>query len=993
MESNEIGDFLLQLAVSSTENIENVHKLVSDLYNKYPSLKSLSRDNLELILTSSINTDALLTFGGDDRVVLNLIGNDYPMNKYYCSTKVIPGLIQRSSCTCSSITSEQHQFADEYRKALLNKLLDNQKNCIDVISKEVVSIIDSLVNSFNINSDKSDVVLLASGTDAEYIPLLCVKHHISEKKGKIINIIVASEEVGSGTVMASSGNFFNKLDVNYSQCLSCFSDLDIDVVNYHVRNNDGIVDNNKNIIIERIIVLLEENPSNIVIAHAVMSSKTGLYSEPSVEELHKIQEKYSTDRMLIVVDACQLRTDLRLISYYANTLGCIVFITGSKFFACPPFEAAIIYPKQYTSGIESQRDIKYFSRYRSNCDWNSIGLLLRWKLASNAIANYAETTNSQSDKVLAVIQEWTQHIYALIKRLGYNTMDIVQADIPKNKAIADVNTIISVCIYVDECTTSKSSKHEKSSKRRLTFEELKLFYKLMSESLVVCGDLTYPPVLLGQPVLLSSNLSIIRIALSADMLMAMVNSCNVDDVIKNDEIIINKILYLASNWNSIVHREIFMNYSKKKTCVTYHDVACALSNMIKSGIDVPDCCALYDIEAVIGTVKSLQYAFQSQVENSTTEFIHCFAMKSCPLYYICKLYVDLGLGMECASIAEVQQAINVGCKSNRIVFDSPCKTKAELLFSLQNHIHVNANSFRELDIIADIIDEYKISYHDVSIGVRVNPLVGEGKISELSTATVSSKFGIPITHRQRIVEYCKKYSWLNGLMIHVGSQGMPLTLMIDGAIKIVDLALEIGNVVTIDIGGGLCCDTYTFDEYAIQLRRACPALFTNNWNVITEFGKSLVNKTGVLVGTIQDIITNYDEFGRGGTIAISHIGADLLLRDVYSPNKFSHIFKVYKMQQEKSDNNTEQTVTIAGPLCFSGDIIAKNIMLPPIDINDKLIVMNSGANTMSLYSRHCSRPLPAVFVYYRMNNDIVVKKIKNEESIESILQFWDTASM
>ena len=993
MECDEIWGFLLQLAAASAESSENLHKFVLNLYREYPSLKSLSRDNLELILSSSINTDALLTFGGDDRVVLNSTDNTYPINKYYCSTKVIPGLIQRSSCTCSSITSEQYQFVDEYRRALFNKLLDNQKNCFDVISKEVISIVDSLMNSLSINSAKSDVVLLSSGTDAEYIPLLCAKHYVSEKKGKIINVIVASEEVGGGTVMASSGKCFNKLDVNYSQCLSCFNDLDIEVVDYHIRNNDGIVDNNKNIIIERIIALLEEDPSNIVIAHVVMSSKTGLYSEPTAEELYAIQQKYSIGRMLIVVDACQVRTDLALLSAYANTLGCIVFITGSKFFACPPFEAAIIYPKEYTNNIESQCDIKYYSRYSNNCDWNSLGLLLRWKLASNTIANYVETTNSNSDKVFAVIREWTHHIFSLIKRLGSETIEIVQAGIPKEKAIADVNTIISICVYVDEFTTSKPDKREKSSKRKLTFEELKLFYKLMSESLVVSADLTHPPVLLGQPVLLSSNLSVIRIALSADMVMAMVNNYNFDDVIKNDEIIVNKILYLASNWNCSVHNEIFMNYSRRKTCITYHDVDNALSSMIKSGLDVPDCCALYDIEAVVGTVKSLQYAFQSQVENSTTQFTHCFAMKSCPLYYICKLYVDMGLGMECASIAEVQQAINVGCKSNLIVFDSPCKTKAELLFSLQKHVHVNANSFRELDIIAEIIDDYKISYREVSIGVRVNPLVGEGKISELSTATVSSKFGIPITQRERIIEYCKKYSWLNGLMIHVGSQGMPLALMIDGAVKIVDLALQIGNVVTIDIGGGLCCDTYTFDEYATQLRQACPALFTNNWNVITEFGKSLVNKTGVLVGTIQDIITNYDEFGRGGTIAISHIGADLLLRDIYSPHKFSHTLKIYKMQREKGENDVEQTVTIAGPLCFSGDIIAKNVTLPPIDINDKLIVMNSGANTMSMYSRHCSRPLPAVFVYYRVNNDIVIKKIKNEESIESILQFWDTASM
>ena len=989
----ESGEFARFLAAANTESIHHLHSLVPQLYNQYPSLKSLSRQNLELLLTTSINTDILLTYGGDDRVVLSTASscNNYSLNKYYCSTNVIPGLLQRSSCTCSSITHEQFQFVDRYRKSLLKLLIDNQNNCDDVINKEVISIIDSLINSFNINSDKSDVLLLASGTDAEFIPLLCVSHHaIGKKSCKVFNVIVASEEVGSGTVMASSGKFFNKLDENYNHKLSCFDDLDIEVIEYEIRGKDGSVRNNKALIMERIIALLEANPDNIVVAHVVLSSKTGLYSEPSAEELHKIQQKYSADRMLIVVDACQLRTDLSLLADYVNTLGCIVFITGSKFFACPPFEAAVIYPKQYTSGINRHHDIKHYSKHNSNSDCSSIGLLLRWKLASHTIANYAATTNSKKDQMVAVIQEWKSHIYALVKRLDSQTLEIVPADIPKDKALADINTIISVCIYVDGDMPGDSSKCSKPSKRRLTFEELKLFYKLMSEGLVVSSELSYPPVLLGQPVLLSPNLSVVRIAMSAGMLMALTDKSNSDEIMKNDETIINKMVYLASNWTSIVYREIFMNYSQHKKCFEYSDVASALSVMFKSDTHVPDCFALYDMEAVVGTAKSLQFAFQSQLVDSPTQFIHCFAMKSCPLYYICKLYVDLGLGMECASIAEVQQAIRVGCAPNRIVFDSPCKTEAELLFSLQNRVHINANSFRELDVIASIIEQHKISFNDLSIGVRVNPLVGEGKISELSTATVSSKFGIPITNRQKIIEYYKMYPWITGLMIHVGSQGIPLTLMIDGAVKIVDLALEIGNIKTMDIGGGLCCDTYIFDEYAIQLRQKCPALFTSNWIVITEFGKSLVNKTGVLVGTIQDVITNNDELGRGGTIAITHIGADLLLRDVYSPIKFSHTLKLYKMQQSVEDITTEQTVSIAGPLCFSGDIIAKNVTLPPIDINDKLIVMNSGANTLSLYSRHCSRPLPAVFIKYRINNDIMIKKIKNEESIERILQFWDS---
>ena len=81
----------------------------------------------------------------------------------------------------------------------MNKSLGNQKNCIDVVSKEVISLVDCSVSSFGINRDQSDVVLLSSGADAEHILLLCANHHVSEKKGKIINVIVASEEVGGGT--------------------------------------------------------------------------------------------------------------------------------------------------------------------------------------------------------------------------------------------------------------------------------------------------------------------------------------------------------------------------------------------------------------------------------------------------------------------------------------------------------------------------------------------------------------------------------------------------------------------------------------------------------------------------------------------------------------------------------------------------------------------------------------------------------------------------
>ena len=83
-------------------------------------------------------------------------------------------------------------------------------------------------------------------------------------------------------------------------------------------------------------------------------------------------------------------------------------------------------------------------------------------------------------------------------------------------------------------------------------------------------------------------------------------------------------------------------------------------------------------------------------------------------------------------------------------------------------------------------------------------------------------------------------------------------------------------------------------------------------------------------------------------------------------------------------------MTIAGPLCFSGDILARDLDLCEVSRNDRILIMDAGANTLSLFSRHCSRVSPAVLAF-RSTTDLGYKTcyIREEESMEDMVAFWD----
>ena len=121
---------------------------------------------------------------------------------------------------------------------------------------------------------------------------------------------------------------------------------------------------------------------------------------------------------------------------------------------------------------------------------------------------------------------------------------------------------------------------------------------------------------------------------------------------------------------------------------------------------------------------------------------------------------------------------------------------------------------------------------------------------------------------------------------------------------------------------------------------------------------------------------------------VTHVGADLFLRSSYCPGKYCHRLSMYG-KMGKPLGGAFVSTDVAGPLCFQGDYVARGSRLPRATPGDMLVVHDTGANTLSLFSRHCSRRLTAVYGYTRdEDGQIRVRLVKGKESIQDVARFW-----
>lgn len=393
---------------------------------------------------------------------------------------------------------------------------------------------------------------------------------------------------------------------------------------------------------------------------------------------------------------------------------------------------------------------------------------------------------------------------------------------------------------------------------------------------------------------------------------------------------------------------------------------------------------VHDLDHLDRTLAELRAAFPPST-------LHAIAVKANPVGAILDRVAAAGMGLECASGVELEMALR-RLPADRVVFDSPCKTVDELRRALGAGARINADSLQELDRIAAL---GPAGATDSVIGLRINPGVGAGRIAGTSTAVRGSKFGVDLSeNRNAIITRFVDHPWLRGLHVHVGSQGCDLELLAAGAAAAVDLADEViaagGRVDALDIGGGLSAsygdrddDGPSFRSLVAVLRETVPRLFSGPWQVVTEYGRRVHAAAGVVLSRVEAT-----KRSGGRRIAVIHAGADLFVRPAYRPAQWRHRITVHH-PDGRIKEGARMPWDVVGPLCFSGDRLAKGRQLPPIEPGDVIAVHDAGAYTLAMFSRYNSRRAPAVLgVAGPSDRPLATRILKAEESTAGVMAFW-----
>lgn len=363
-----------------------------------------------------------------------------------------------------------------------------------------------------------------------------------------------------------------------------------------------------------------------------------------------------------------------------------------------------------------------------------------------------------------------------------------------------------------------------------------------------------------------------------------------------------------------------------------------------------------DTALLIADVRVLKQRLNLLTQEFPEDTRHAVAIKTNPHKQMLATILAHDFDLEAASIEEVELALGAGAKPQQIVFDSPVKTRAEIQqCASYSGMQVNANMLSELQ-------RYPTNL-DCQLGLRINPGVDTGAPEMYAVSTDESKFGVPMAAEPQILIASLEHP-ITALHMHSGSQMSDLTVQLQAIKGLFELAEAIdahrasnGNnwrINTINIGGGLPAE-YDPEQplmrnYAAQVKEL--ASVYPSYRLRTEFGQWTHRAAGYA-------LTRVEYVGDASVPNIFvHLGADLFTRHVYTPAAPLAITVLDSDGTVKA--GPVQTYNIAGPLCFAGDYLARNIDLPTMNEGDWLLFSDVGANTYGLWSRHCTRTVPKV---------------------------------
>jgi diaminopimelate decarboxylase len=353
-----------------------------------------------------------------------------------------------------------------------------------------------------------------------------------------------------------------------------------------------------------------------------------------------------------------------------------------------------------------------------------------------------------------------------------------------------------------------------------------------------------------------------------------------------------------------------------------------------------------------------------------------YALKANSTLAIARLLKSLGSRADANSGGEVDVARRAGFLPSEIVFTGVGKTRDELEYAIASDIGtINAESAGELDRIAAVA---RGQGRVARVALRVNPDIDARTHANISTGLKTNKFGVPVEAALGIYRERRSIAELRfvGVHIHIGSQITTAEPLRRAAGALVSLAIALRDdgfaLEHVDLGGGLGIayegrPMITAGEYADAV---LPELRRAGIPVVLEPGRAIVGHSGALVARVVDT----KRYPDGRQFAVLDAGMTELMR----PALYGSFHRIVPVAPRPGD---EACWDIVGPICESSDVFGRDRMLPRMEVDDLVAVLDTGAYGAVMASNYNRRLLaPEVLV-----EDGMWRVIRRRQTLDDVL--------
>ena len=328
----------------------------------------------------------------------------------------------------------------------------------------------------------------------------------------------------------------------------------------------------------------------------------------------------------------------------------------------------------------------------------------------------------------------------------------------------------------------------------------------------------------------------------------------------------------------------------------------------------------------------------------------CYAVKANGSLDILSLLARAGSGFDIVSGGELYRVLKAGGDPAKVVFSGVGKRSEEIEYALENGIHsFNCESEPELALIDALAARRGMK---AKFALRVNPDVSADTHPYISTGLREHKFGIDIHEAEGVYERARTYANLvvTGVSCHIGSQLLdvnPIFEALDKVLALVERLRAAGHAIThLDLGGGLGI-AYREEDPAPEIRTFADCvrkrLQGRGLTVMVEPGRSIVGAAGVLLTRVLYRKRNVNK---------EFVVVDAAMNDLIRPALYRSHHDIMPLRE---NDRPEIVADVVGPVCETGDFLARDRTMANVAPGDYLAIATTGAYGFVLASNYNAR--------------------------------------